>query len=67
MLKEFDTVLENKINQESVDIDKINSIHFKDADLGYNDITILKDVNIEIKENEKVLIVGSSGAVKVQS
>lgn len=64
VLKEFDAVLDNKINQESIDIDKINSIHFKNADLGYNDVTILKDVNIEIKENEKVLIVGSSGAGK---
>lgn len=64
VLHEFEDVLKQKISEAKEQIHKISEISFKEADLGYEDMTILKDVNLEIKENNKILIVGSSGAGK---
>lgn len=64
VIDEFDSVLSQTTSSASKEIEKIRAINFNDADLGYKDITILKDVNLDIKENSKVLIVGSSGAGK---
>lgn len=64
VLDEFEEVLNQKTSEAREEIDKISEISFNNADLGYEDITILKDVNLDIKENEKVLVVGTSGAGK---
>lgn len=64
VIDEFDEVLSEKTSEASREINKVSEISFKNADLGYEDTTILKDVNLDIKENHKVLIVGTSGAGK---
>lgn len=64
VIKEFDAVLRKVKNNEKIDIARIKDIRFQDASLGYKDEMILKDVNLSINENEKVLIVGRSGAGK---
>ncbi|NLC54353.1 MAG: ABC transporter ATP-binding protein [Erysipelothrix sp.] len=64
VLKEFEKHLDEKPSMASQEIKTIETIRFKEASLGYKDEIILKNINIEINENEKVLIVGSSGAGK---
>ena len=64
VIGDFENTLRQKPNQATRQINKISKVSFKNANLGYEDITILKDVNLDIKENNKVLIVGTSGAGK---
>lgn len=64
VINEFEDTLKHKPNEASVEISKISKVSFNSADLGYEDLTILKNVDLDIKENHKVLIVGTSGAGK---
>ncbi|MBK8710937.1 MAG: ABC transporter ATP-binding protein [Niastella sp.] len=41
-----------------------NSIHFKEVGFKYEDVTILQNINLEIKKGTTVALVGSSGAGK---
>ena len=42
----------------------IESIHFKDISLAYDDTSALKNINLEAKKGETVALVGDSGAGK---
>ena len=64
VINEFEATLNQKASEAKEQINKISKISFMAADLGYEDMTILKDVNLDIKENNKMLIVGTSGAGK---
>lgn len=64
VLEDFDKVFIQKESSENIEIAKIENIKFKKAKLGYQDEVVLEDVNLEIFTNEKVLIIGSSGAGK---
>lgn len=64
VLSDFEKTLSQKEGKESIEIKQIESIQFKMASLGYKDEVVLKAVNLEIRKNEKVLIIGSSGAGK---
>lgn len=64
VLKDFEEVLSQKPNKSKIKIEKISDLTFEDASLGYNDITILNQVNLNINEKDKVLIIGSSGSGK---
>ncbi len=64
VLKEFEETLSKESINGKESIKEINQITFKDAELGYKDMTILQEVKIDIKKNQKILIVGSSGSGK---
>ncbi len=64
VLDEFEDTLNQKGSEATEEINRISQISFKSADLGYEDITILENVNLDIEENHKILIVGTSGAGK---
>lgn len=64
ILKDFEKTLSKESINGKENIKEIWKIGFKNGDLGYGDKTILHDVNIEIKENQKVLISGVSGSGK---
>lgn len=64
VLDEFEEILNQKASEAREEIGKISKINFTRADLGYEDMTVLENVNLDIKENQKVLIVGVSGAGK---
>ena len=64
VLKDFEKTLRKEQISGKENISEIKEISFRSADLGYEDETILQDVNIDIEKNQKVLIVGSSGAGK---
>lgn len=42
----------------------INKVQFDDVSLGYDDITILNNINLEIDAGDKILIYGESGSGK---
>lgn len=60
ILDEIPLILENK---EGLDVDQ-TSIHANNISFKYEDETILNNLNIEIKPNETVGIVGKSGSGK---
>ncbi len=64
VLKDYDKALSEKVSSSIVDIERIEKVRFKEASLGYNETIILDKVDVSIEKNEKVLIVGSSGAGK---
>jgi ATP-binding cassette, subfamily B, bacterial len=66
VLSEFDAQLTKPILNRHLSVDSFQKLEFINADLGYedDDQAILKQVNLEIHRNEKVLIVGISGAGK---
>lgn len=66
VLDEFDLHLTKPTLNRHIPVNSFEKLSFTHADLGYEDEekAILNDVNMEIKENEKVLIVGVSGAGK---
>ena len=64
VIDEFEDTLTGEVSEAKEEINKISGINFNGADLGYEEVTILRDVNLDIKENDKVLIVGTSGAGK---
>ena len=66
VLDEFDTNLKVPVLNRSLHVDHFDTLAFNQADLGYEDEekSILTDVNLSINVNEKVLIVGRSGAGK---
>ncbi len=58
---------ENKIveTQGAVSKNSFNdSIEFKNVSFAYNDITVLKNINIKIEKGKKIAIVGQSGSGK---
>jgi ABC-type bacteriocin/lantibiotic exporter with double-glycine peptidase domain len=66
VLDEFDLNLKVPVLNRSLHVDHFETLAFNQADLGYEDEekSILTDVNLSINVNEKVLIVGRSGAGK---
>lgn len=66
LLDTFDHNLKHDDVTREYKIDDFNTISFDHSDLGYDDYEnpVLFDVDIEINKNEKVLIVGASGAGK---
>ena len=64
IIEEFDRSLKNNKKEKSKKIKNIDCIRFKNADLGYKKKVILKNVNLKVLENEKVLILGRSGVGK---
>jgi ATP-binding cassette, subfamily B, bacterial len=66
VLDEFDHNLKVPVLNRSLHVDHFETLAFNQADLGYEDEekSILTDVNLSINVNEKVLIVGRSGAGK---
>jgi ATP-binding cassette, subfamily B, bacterial len=66
VLEEFDTHLNKSALNRPIHVHAFTHLAFNQADLGYDDeeTVILKDVNLDIKQKEKVLIVGISGAGK---
>lgn len=52
--------IENPIQLESFN----HSIEFKNVSFGYNDTTILENINLKIEKGKTVALVGSSGAGK---
>ena len=42
----------------------MNSIEIRDLNFSYGENQILKDINLEIKEGEFVVIIGSNGSGK---
>lgn len=56
--------LKSKVSKRSVEVSEFNELIFDHNDLGYDDETILKDVDLEIRKGEKILIIGPSGAGK---
>jgi ATP-binding cassette, subfamily B, bacterial len=66
VLDEFDHNLKVPVLNRSLHVDHFETLTFNQADLGYEDEekSILTDVNLSINVNEKVLIVGRSGAGK---
>ena len=64
VLKDYEQALSQKASKSTVDIERIENVSFNEAKLGYNETIILDLVNVSIEKNEKVLIVGSSGAGK---
>lgn len=71
LFRESYTRLENLLNLTTED-EKLNkeivlenkTITFKNASIKVNETTILENLNFEIKENEKVIVVGSTGSGK---
>ena len=57
--------IENKIvDGDKVLKEDINRIEFKNVNLKYDDIYVLDDINIDIKNSEKIALVGDSGGGK---
>lgn len=55
--------VESKIDKNKL-IEKPLNIQFKDVSFGYNKEIVLKDINFNILEKEKCLIIGESGSGK---
>lgn len=56
---------DSKINDGNIILnDEIQLIEFKNVSLNYNNITALKDINLEFKKNEIVALNGKSGSGK---
>lgn len=64
ILKDFQESLSQENMNGRENINEIKEISFKSTDLGYKDKIVLENVNIDIRKNQKVLIIGSSGAGK---
>lgn len=66
ILSDFDENLKRQKIDRNIRVSDFESIDFNNSNLGYtdSDTLILHDVNIQINANEKVLIVGASGAGK---
>lgn len=64
VLKDFEKVLAKENTNGKENIDVINHISFRTAGLGYKDKIILQDVDMDIRDGQKVLVVGTSGAGK---
>lgn len=66
VLDTFDKNLTRPVITRSTHVDNFSSLSFNDCHLGYEDEErhVLTHVNLDIKEHEKVLIVGRSGAGK---
>lgn len=64
VLKDFESTLSKESVNGKENIEEIKEIRFRSASLGYMDNLVLQDVNIHIKKNQKVLIVGASGMGK---
>lgn len=64
----YELIDDNKFKKEkfgTTSIEKLNgNIEFKNVSFGYDRIKVLKDMNFEVKEKEKVAFVGKSGAGK---
>ncbi|MFT3908896.1 MAG: ATP-binding cassette domain-containing protein [Ferruginibacter sp.] len=55
--------VDDNINGEKIDTFK-NSIEFKNVSFMYEDVTILKNINLKIEKGKTIALVGSSGAGK---
>lgn len=66
VLDVFDQNLNKPVIERHIHVKQFESLVFKDCDLGYadEDKTIVENVNLVVNNNEKVLIVGASGAGK---
>lgn len=64
ILKDFSNNLQSHIEDGTKALDTIKNIEFSNVALGYDNQPILEDVNIQIEQGEKILIVGKSGAGK---
>lgn len=66
VLDEFDKNLTRPVINRSIQANQFGTLSFNDCHLGYEDEErhILNHVHLDVKENEKVLIVGRSGAGK---
>ena len=66
VLDEFDANLKVPVLNRHQSVDHFDTLSFNDSDLGYMDEekSILTHVNLDIKKDEKILIVGRSGAGK---
>lgn len=66
VLEEFDRNLHRPVLNKPNHVSRFEVLRFNHGDLGYSDEEkpILQDVNLEVKQGEKVLIVGRSGAGK---
>ncbi len=58
-----EVAVEDKLNGKKL-TDFNYSIEFKNVDFGYNDLTVLKNINLLIKKGKTIALVGSSGAGK---
>lgn len=66
VLDAFDKNLTRPFLSRSIHVDKFDSLVFEACDLGYVDEVkaVVSDVNLTVKNKEKILIVGASGAGK---
>ena len=61
----FDSDFEQENDQGKIGLSKIDNIQFQNVNFSYNkEKKILKNINLEIKEKEKVAIVGKTGSGK---
>ena len=64
ILKDFDQTFDDTVLDGTHQINSIVDLKFSNVTLGYDDRIILEDVNIDIRQGEKVLIIGESGSGK---
>lgn len=64
ILEDFEVSLQSSNDNNTEVIDTIENIRFNNVTLGYDEQPVLENININIQNNEKVLIVGESGAGK---
>lgn len=64
ILDDYDKTLKETPQMESHRLFDIEAIKFRDVSLGYGDVEVLSNINISIEKNDKVLIIGESGAGK---
>ena len=64
ILKDFDQTFDDTVLDGTHQLNSIVDLKFSNVTLGYDDRIILEDVNIDIRQGEKVLIIGESGSGK---
>lgn len=57
--------IDKEVDEGTLELDKIDSIEFKDVALSYDDVNvILENINLKVDEPKTIAIVGKSGAGK---